>query len=197
MRSAIRSPSPRSGHPAGAGNGQHHRGRAFRRRRRTAADRGVRADAALQLPRRRGARSRALCRAPLSRSECHGEHLDQAIPRQGEGAEGADTFATLARMCQGIRKSDLRHALRARYSAALSHAREWGGTCGLCVVDDGRRAGARPRGAFITGYLCDPRSTRPRAGAARPIRMPGWRSTCPARVGWSSTRPTASSDRTG
>ncbi|WP_421999021.1 transglutaminase family protein [Reyranella sp.] len=117
-----------------------------------------------------------------------------------EGEGGADTFATLTRMCTGIREQ-LNYAIRFEVGTQEPAVtlESGGGTCrdyALLMMEGARSLGLAAR--FITGYLYDPAAMR-RPAARRPPPIPtrGWRSICRAQVGSSSIRPTASSGPTG
>ncbi len=107
-----------------------------------------------------------------------------------EGEEGgADTFATLTRMCRSIQET-LKYTMRFEPGTQppATTLESGAGTCRdyALLMMEGRASS--PATSTI------PRSTRrPAARRTRPSPTPGWKSICRARGGSSSTRPTASS----
>ncbi len=157
------------------------------------------AQATVQLPRGGGARPRALCRAPLSRSQRGDQRVGAPVP--GRRGRRGDFHGAHPHVQGHPGDVEIRHALRARHAAAGDDARKRRRHLPrLCAPDGWKGPVALGLAArFITGYLYDPVLDKPGAPMpAQPGQPHAWMEVyLPARAGWSSIRPTASSARSG
>lgn len=109
-----------------------------------------------------------------------------------EGEGGADTFATLTRMCKGIQES-LTYAMRFEPGTQppATTLETGGGTCrdyALLMVEGVRALGLAAR--FITGYLYDPAADNAAGGAASPAYPHAWMEVYLPGAGWMEFDPT-------
>ena len=109
-----------------------------------------------------------------------------------EGEGGADTFATLTRMCKGIQES-LTYAMRFEPGTQSPAAtlESGGGTCrdyALLMMEGARALGLAAR--FITGYLYDPAADNAAGGVASPAYPHAWMEVYLPGAGWMEFDPT-------
>jgi transglutaminase-like putative cysteine protease len=110
-----------------------------------------------------------------------------------EGEEGgADTFATLTRMCKGIQES-LKYAMRFEPGTQppATTLESGGGTCrdyALLMMEGVRALGLAAR--FITGYLYDPALDVAAGGTATPAFAHAWMEVYLPGAGWVEFDPT-------
>ena len=110
-----------------------------------------------------------------------------------EGEEGgADTFATLTRMCKGIQER-LKYAMRFEPGTQLpaTTLESGGGTCrdyALLMIEGARALGLAAR--FITGYLYDPALDEATGGKPRPAFAHAWMEVYLPGAGWVEFDPT-------
>jgi transglutaminase-like putative cysteine protease len=109
-----------------------------------------------------------------------------------EGEGGADTFATLTRMCKGIQET-LKYAMRfeAGTQPPATTLETGGGTCrdyALLMMEGVRALGLAAR--FITGYLYDPAADSAAGGTASPAYPHAWMETYLPGAGWVEFDPT-------
>jgi len=110
-----------------------------------------------------------------------------------EGEEGgADTFATLTRMCNGIQET-LKYAMRFEPGTQppATTLESGSGTCrdyALLMIEGARAFGLAAR--FITGYLYDPALDEAAGGTANPAFAHAWMEVYLPGAGWVEFDPT-------
>ena len=109
-----------------------------------------------------------------------------------EGEGGADTFASLTRMCKGIQEG-LTYSMRFEPGTQPPAVTlETGtGTCrdyALLMMEGARSVGLAAR--FITGYLYDPALDQAAGGAASPAQPHAWMEVYLPGAGWVEFDPT-------
>lgn len=109
-----------------------------------------------------------------------------------EGEGGADTFATLTRLCKGIQES-LTYAMRFEPGTQppATTLENGGGTCrdyALLMMEGARALGLAAR--FITGYLYDPAADDAAGGTASPAYPHAWMEVYLPGAGWVEFDPT-------
>ena len=109
-----------------------------------------------------------------------------------EGEGGAETFATLTRMCKGIQES-LKYAMRFEVGTQPPAVtlETGGGTCrdyALLMMEGARALGLAAR--FVTGYLYDPALDDASGGPAIPAHPHAWMEVYLPGAGWVEFDPT-------
>ena len=110
----------------------------------------------------------------------------------GSEDDTGDTFATLVRMCKGI-KERLTYAMRFEVGtqAPAATLESGGGTCrdyALLMIESARALGLAAR--FITGYLYDPGLDAVEGGNATPAYPHAWMEVYLPGAGWVEFDPT-------
>ena len=111
---------------------------------------------------------------------------------EGGEEEGGDTFATLVRMCQGI-KATLKYAMRFEIGTQppATTLETGGGTCrdyALLMMEGARSLGLAAR--FITGYLYDPALDHAEGETSSPAHPHAWMEVYLPGAGWVEFDPT-------
>ncbi len=109
-----------------------------------------------------------------------------------EGEGGAETFATLTRMCKGIQES-LKYAMRFEPGTQppATTLENGGGTCrdyALLMMEGVRALGLAAR--FVTGYLYDPAADDAVGGKPSPAFPHAWMEVYLPGAGWVEFDPT-------
>lgn len=111
---------------------------------------------------------------------------------EGTGDDANDTFATLVRLCKGI-KEQLTYAMRFEIGTQppATTLETGGGTCrdyALLMMESARSLGLAAR--FVTGYLYDPALDHAEGATATPAHPHAWMEVYLPGAGWVEFDPT-------